>query len=1010
MSDLGRASTKTASTFYTAEKVAAARRNIADFDWAQQVRDDARAAADPYVAKGDEWLWNLVTTQKLPRSYAVNQALGSPITGRDIYQYGNYPWRADPLTAPWKIVDPSSDYVFPTNDFPAYYTSGIDDQGRFDPARADRTKLVNQLYPDRGPTWGVDDGYGWVDDAGKKWTFVAYYNHWHTWFGDVARDTAKAAVHLTLRALRDAYVYTGDLKYAHAGLVILDRVADVYPSMDTSAYRSSQGFLNSDGGSGRGRIVGCIWETGLARELVSVYDAFFPAVATTDQANVVPFLNGKASQYGQPPKADVEAIKQNIETNLIRQIFPAIERHQIAGNFGSHQATLAMAAVVLDSPTESNPWIDWIFKAGGRVTTPELHITGGNMHAQLVGDVDRDGFGNEAAPGYNLGWITAIQAAADALSGYDRYPTADLYEHPKYAKMFEGRAILTMVNRFQPSIGDSGSTGRPILTGLPQQFTADFERYGNPVYAQMAYLTNNNSLDGLYGSIFSTDVEGTLERMRQVVESDGPLALPTVNLSGYGLASLRQGTGDAMRAAWAYYGRTAGHGHGDALNLGLYGFRTDLMPDLGYPEFADNNARRFEWNANTIAHNSVTVDNKRQSNHWVGQPHAFANTPQVKLFDLSAPKVYPQTSRYRRVTATVTIDDANWYAVDVFRVTGGTHHHLSFHAAEGPVTTTGLDLAAQPTGTYAGPDILPPADNALPRPNASGFDWLSNVSRANPEGPFTADWKIKDTWNVHDPDLDLHLRLNVLSPIDDVALCDGIPPRNKPGNPPSLRYLIAHRQGLQLTSQFVSVIEPYVGQPTIRAVTEVPVVSAGGEDFSEHDTVAVKVELTNGRTDYVVSSLRTDVLFTVDGRFPFQGGFGVYSLRNSRPVYAMGHDAARVGEPGIRRGPAALTGKVHAFTRELSADNSVTLTLDSALNDPSTLIGHYLYVANDGERNAVYRIAGIGQISGNQCEFKVGNTTTIRGYVNPDDFDLGYRYDVAVGANARIPLTREWMG
>ncbi len=1001
-------STKTGSTFYTPEKVAAARRNIADFSWAQSLRDAAVNAADPLVAKGDEWLWSLVTTQKLPRGYAVNQALGSPITGLEIYKFGNYPWLADPLRKPWKLTDPSSGYVFPTNDFFAYYASGIDASGVFDPARADRSFLVNTLYPERGPTWGVDDGYGWIDAAGKKWTFVAYYNHWHVWTGAFNRATGSSAVQGSLGALRDAFLYTGDLRYAHAGLIMLDRVADVYPSLDTSVYTVAQGFLNSDGGYKRGKALGCIWECGLLRDFASMYDAFFPALADVDEANVVAFLSAKSAQYGLPSKGSIDAIKDNIETNLIRQVFPAIQNHQIAGNFGSHQSTLAYAAVVLDHPVDSKTMIDWIFKSGGRVTTPSLHITGGNMYATLVGDVDRDGFGNESAPGYNLGWIASISGAADALARYATYPTADLYQHPKYAKMFEGRAALTMVNRFQPSIGDSGTTGGPTIIGSAQQFTVDFERYGNPVFAQMAYLTNGNSVAGLYGSIFSTDIEGTRARIQAIVDGSGPLALSSANLTGYGLAALRAGAGASQRAAWAYYGRTSGHGHGDALNLGLYGFGMDLLPDLGYPEFADNNSRQREWNANTIAHNTVTVDARRQVAQWVGLPHGFAETSRVQVFDLSAPKAYSQASRYRRVTAAVSVDASTWYVVDVFRVRGGTDHHFSFHAAEGPVTASGLDLVAQPTGTYAGPDVFQPPDGVPPRPTASGFDWLSNVSRATPGGPFTLDWKITDTWNAHDPDLDVHVRLHYVGAADDVALADGVPPRNKPGNPPKLRYFLAHRRGVALSSQFVSVIEPYVASPLIASSAAVAVRSLDGSSVDPDSVSAVKVVLTNGRTDYIVSSLLTDSRLEVDGRFTFQGSFGVYSFSGARPVYAMGHDAVEVGAPGIRRGYAAVTGKVKSFTTELSSTNSVTLTLDSPLPDPLALTGAYVYITNDGERNAVYRISRVASVSGTTCVLDLGNTTPIRGYTDVNNFPLGYRYDLTAGSPARIPLTREW--
>ena len=169
---------KTRTTLYSQEKVAAARQNIQQLQWAKSMKDAAVSNADKYLAKGLDFLWNAVPGQMLPRSYAVNQSLGSPITGKEIDKYGNYPYRIDPLNDPWKIVDPSSGYKLPTNDFGSYYRSGLDEHGMFQPALADRSLLVNTLYPEKGPTWGVDDGYGWVDEQGKRYTFIAYYVHW----------------------------------------------------------------------------------------------------------------------------------------------------------------------------------------------------------------------------------------------------------------------------------------------------------------------------------------------------------------------------------------------------------------------------------------------------------------------------------------------------------------------------------------------------------------------------------------------------------------------------------------------------------------------------------------------------------------------------------------------------------------------------------------------------------------------------------------------------------------
>ncbi|TWD75335.1 heparinase II/III-like protein [Kribbella amoyensis] len=1002
---------KTATTYYTAERVRAARENVARYAWAQQLRDTAVTGADRLLGKGDDWIWSAVTTQGLPRSYAVNQLLGSPITGTDIYEFGNYPWRADPYGRPWKLVDPSSDYVFPTNDFWAFYQSGLDEHGNFDRDRGDPQYLVNTLYPERGPDWGVEDGFGWIDADGNKWTFAAYYNHWFAWYGPTS-----VVGHLA--TLRDAYLLTGDLRHAHAGLVMLDRIADVYPAMDTAPYPRSEGYLHSDGLTGLGKVIGSIWETSLIRDVAAAYDAFFPAIATTDEAGVVPFLAAKATGYGLPAKDSPAAIRANIETGVLRQIEPAVRAAKIRGNFGMHQSTLAMAAVVLDDPVASPQWIDFVFQPGEFINTPtRKEITGGDVSGTLVDDVDRDGNGNEAAPHYNDLWIDQVKGIADILAGYSRYPTADLYAHPKFAMMHRARLAPTMLNRYVPPIGDSGSTGNPGLLGTARDHVRAFERYQRPEDAQAAYLLNGNSADGLYGDLYSTDVAGTAEKIQQIVEHTGPLALKSHNHTGYGFAALRDGSDAQGRAASLYYGRTAGHGHKDTLNLGLWAFGVDLLPDLGYPEFADRSNRRAEWNGNTIAHNTVVVDASPQKPNIVGLPMGFADGENVKFADVAAPAVYSQASLYRRATALIRVDAQNAYAVDVFRVAGGNQHHFSLHAAEGPVTSTGLDLVAQPTGTYAGPTIQQPPDTAPARPTANGFDWLGNVSRATAPAPgFTLDYAVKDTWNVHPTDPDLHLRATLLTEFEEVALADGVPPRNKPGNPKSLRYLIGRRRGTNLASQFVTVFEPYVGTPVISRISRVPVTSDDGT-WAEHEVAAVKVELANGRTDYVIGSLRTDLTFRVDGQFTFRGSFGVLAVRQGRGEFAFSHGSTLLnpglpapGAAAAMTAPApALTGTVQDFTRELSSTNRLVLTLPAKppAGTIAGLAGQYVYVDNDGVRNAVYRIVGARESGGRTVELDLGETTLIRSYLGTDP-DAGYRYDVAVGAAARIPVTRQW--
>ncbi|MCU6713091.1 heparinase II/III family protein [Paenibacillus sp. J5C_2022] len=1135
-------SSKTRSTYYTEEKIAAARSNILTYDWAISEKEGAVTEADKYAAMGYEQLWKLVTPQTLPRSYGVNQKLGSPITGTEINQYGNYPWLADTENHPWKLIDPSSGYMFPTNDFGAYYESGLDANGIFRQELADKSLLVNTLYPEKGTTWGVDDGNGWIDENGNRWTFIAYYNHWKLWrSGEISK---------AINSLRDAYVYTGDMKYARAGIVLLDRIADVYPEMDVSAY-SATDFLNSHGGTGEGKIIGSIWETGLVKDFISAYDAFFPVI---DDAEVIAFLSGKAEQYDLGVlKTSATGIKRNVEDGILRQVYPAVKNAQIRGNNGMHQTTLALAAVVLDTLPETKEWLDFNFQSGGLLSGP-WRVTGGNVLSLLVNDVDRDGAGSEASPSYNNLWIGLFQEMADILDGYDLYPAADLYQNVKFRKMFAYPYPLMLSDYYFPLIGDTGYAGGPTSLLNQGQLIKAFEKYRDPVYAQLAYYLNGNRIEGIHGNIFTDNPEQIAQDIAAVIETLGPLDLGSTNLTGYGFAALRDGVNDrrfsglgynfsqlevteatagyqlyansgtiqfnaeaaghaiafkfevpksdryeinlkpflvtsygiydisidgnivhrfdfygtsgttsepqaigdmeltegehtirfegvgkrdnasnyklgviqmqlfdeaaltvkndpnnknTLRDVWMYYGRNTGHGHKDSLNIGMHAFGLNLLPELGYPEFADNNPRRHEWQNNTISHNTVVVDEGKQQNQIAAQPIRFHDGEMVKLVEVEAPNVYPQTELYRRTTAMIRVDDENSYAVDFFRVQGGEDHHFSFHAADAVVTTDGLQLTDQPTGTYAGPDVEfgnRPADDSVSGGGymGSGFHYLKNVARDEaPSDEFSVDWNVKDTWDIFGNGAgaltDVHLRLTMLGATDDVALADGVPPQNKPGNPASMRYLIAHREGDNLESTFTSVIEPYKGERFIASIEAVPVTKTDGAAVSEHEVRAVKVTLANGRTDYIFSALQEDMTYTVDDTFQFQGGFGVYTLEEGRQTIGFIH------------GGQTLRGTVLDFTQELSTDNEVIADFGSADVDPAQIAGTYIYIENDGVRNASYYIKEATRLEDGTFLLDVGDVTLIRSWANPLDFEQGYIYDAAPGAGFRIPLAEEFL-
>jgi uncharacterized protein YjdB len=1143
-------SDKTRSTYFTPEKVANARANVQQYGWAKGIRDAAVTAANPFVSLGFENLWNLVPPQTLPRSYGVNQVMGSPVTGHDIDRFGNYPYMADPIKEPWKITDPSSGYKFPTNDFGAYYRSGLDKHGVFQPALADRSLLVNTLYPEKGPTWGVDDGYGWVDDNGNRYTFISYYVHWQLWYSSGIIENA-------IKSLRDAYVYTGDMKYARAGIVLLDRIADVYPSLDASAYDPNI-YLQSAQGTGTGKAVGSIWETTLVQDFLSAYDAFFPAM---DDPEAIAFLSEKGRKYHLSWKDSGTGLRRNAEDGIVRQVYPGVKKSQIRGNVGMHQSSLALAAVVLDTMPEIKEWIDFNNQSGGLVTDP-WRVTGGNLLTALVNTVDRDGQGDEAAPGYNRLWLSNYLQVADYLYGYDKYPTADLYQNVKFQSMFKAMYPLMLSENYVPTIGDTGSTGNPGLTGLDKaQMIKAFSVYGDPIYAQLAHFLNNNTTEGIHSDIFTANPERIAADIEAIIQSEGPLDLASSNLTGYGFTALRDGENDkrkygvsygfpqlavteattayntydasgtvqleattagqrlsfafdvvrsdsytirlkpfrapsygiyrvyidnqfvkeidffgaskeyetvselvmaagthtitfenngksssannykmgvtelqlltsdelakvlsqqnTLRDIWTYYGRNSGHGHRDTLNLGIHAYGLDLAPDLGYPEFADNiDMHRAQWVNNTISHNTVVVNARKQGTQFVSTPKHYDDGEFVKLTDVEA-KVYSQTEAYRRTTAMIRVDDENSYSVDFFRVKGGNDHHFSFHSAEGTVTTEGLALTAQSTGTYAGANV-PFGERVDDVAGAdymgSGFQWLKNVERGTATGgQFSVDWNAKDTWNVlgagAHANSNVHLRLTMLGPVSDVALADGVPPRNKPGNPSEIRYLIAHRTGQNLDSLFTSVIEPYKGQRYIADISPVAVKRDGTivDTNVDNSVRAVKVTLTNGRIDYIIQSSDANAVYTIDDKIMFNGFFGVYSEENGQQTYAYVQDGGKIGAVGTQtlQSTGALTGTVTDFTKELSLSNSITVQMNLNEVSEQSLIGLWIYVANDGARNAVYPIRGVTSLGGDSYRLNIGDLTAVRGYVDANDFSKGFVYDMAAGAAFRIPLSAE---
>ncbi len=1055
----------------TQEERTNARRNIERYEWARAIRDRAVEQTEQWAVLSDEALWHLPTEQSIPRGIHVNKERGCPNCGHGIDGFGNYPWKVDVINDPWKIQCPNCGERYPKNDFEAYYRSGKGPDGLFRRERADASLLCNTDHPDPNDplhSFGVDDSYGWKDPEGNMYRFIGYYGHYGTW----------TAVSDALSALSEAYVLTGEQRYAHKAAILLARVADLYPDMDYSFW-AKWGFENSDGLSGQGKVFGCIWEAGLVSRFARAYDAIRDGL---DDEELSVFLSEKAKRFGLPPQGNGQALRAHIEEHILRRIEPAILRRDIRVNEPLTQLTMATAAVVLNDPNESDRMLDWVFaprssdkennRPGDQQTEghgdevspsppppPPLSPSGrrrwegsgGHIPTLFAGKMDRDGIGSEAAPGYSFWWLMGMMELDEVISKRASYTRHNVQrDFPKFREMFRAPARLICLGRYTPDIGDSGMTGSPGLNvASVDLYLKAFERFGDPEFAQTAYWLNGNTTEGMHSSLFHPEPEQVGEQVKQVIARHGMRPEHSDVLGGYGLALLRSGEGEHQRAAWIYYGRTMGHGHLDTGNLGLYAHGLDLLPDLGYPEYASAWPKRFGWTHHTVSHNTVMVDHTPQHPNYSGNLRLFGTSPNVQMVEIASEDVYPQCPVYRRTTVLVDISPTASYLVDLFRVEGGEEHHFSFHGPEGNLSTEGLDLILQSQGTYAGEDV--PFGEFADEPfstnyRGSGFQYLYNVRRCPaPKDLIALDWQVKDTWRMlPQPDAaakdaknheeipekssaelgvlrgsirnpqseirnrisDVHLRWTMLDPPGEVALCDGDPPQNKPGNPRRLKYAMVHSKGAPASTGFLSVIESYRGEPAIRRIEPVAV-EPDDEPGTHLKARALKITLAGGRTDYLMFSLDPDRMRRVEDRIAFRGSFGFYSEVDGQLRNAFLVNGTRIGPEGGGQDFEPLRTIRRAWTGSVARFDRGRIYTEAPLPTDGSLIGRWVMVDNDNERDACYRIREVHR-KGGQTILEVGDVDFVRGMVDERDYSRGNLYEIAEDDRFVIPLCAYW--
>jgi hypothetical protein len=807
---------KEASVFYPPELVQKARANAKKYPWAAEIQKQVVQAAQPWMKFSDDELWDLMFGNTIKRSWMVWSNGYCPACKKGVPMYS---WVMDALKQPWKARCPHCGELFPKNDFYKFYRSGLDEHNIFDPKRADRTLLFNVEHPDpKDPLhmFGVDDGEGYVE-GDKRWRFIGAYLIFGQW---------KQAVHGGIRRLAAAYAVTGDKAYAHKAGVLLDRVADLYPTFDFG----KEGVMY-EGPPLTGYV--STWHDACeeARELALAYDQVFDGLQGDRKLEA--FLGRKARQFKlSSPKASIEEIRRNIEDGILRDTVN--NQNKIHSNYPRTDMALLIIKTVLGWPGNR----DEVFSILDSIIEKATAVDGVT--------------GEKGLAGYST---IGPRAVAEVLGQYARLDPKLLAEvlkrHPRLHDMYRFHIDTWCLEKYYPASGDTSGFAQPVPRYMGVSFTKNpgiepssfsfvwqlYELTGDEAFAQLIYGANGRSIDGLPYDLFAEDPAAFQKAVGDVVASKGAaLKVGSVNKQEWHLAILRAGEGADARALWLDYDTGGGHSHADGMNLGLFAKGLDLLPDFGYPpvNYGGWGAPRSVWYMMTAAHNTVAVDGKNQSPS-AGKTTLWADGKQFRAIRASAPEVIGG-KQFERTAAMIDISDRGFYVVDVFRVMGGADHAKFIYSHFGQITPNGLSL--KPAEDYG-----------------HGTQMRNFACDPVPQQGWSVDWKIEDRYKLLPAGADIHLRCTDLTSGAQAFTAEAWVSLGGFNEEAWIPCVMVRRQASEspLASTFVTIIEPYEGASSMARISRLPLETPEGASFSDQNA-AVEIQLADGRRDLFVAA------------------------------------------------------------------------------------------------------------------------------------------------------------
>ncbi|MDP7251582.1 MAG: heparinase II/III family protein [Planctomycetota bacterium] len=324
--------------------------------------------------------------------------------------------------------------------------------------------------------------------------------------------------------------------------------------------------------------------------------------------------------------------------------------------------------------------------------------------------------------------------------------------------------------------------------------------------------------------------------------------LPSVTFPDWGATFLRfnGGLGEGAQIVALNALRGGGHRHHDSLNLMLWANGKELAHDLGY--LCDLPQNR--WIASAYAHNRVVIDESHTDDREKGGDISlYHESPLFQAVEASS-RPCEAAEAYRRTIVAIPVD-GSICVVDVFHARGGSTHDYVFHAQDD--CQEGETMNYQPHVDW-GKD-----ETSLAEDLSNGFFSADHECAPAPAVPAEV------TWDCQGPSL----RLTRLSKAKTVHRFTGLGGRERNEFDRRIKVFVERRNGKNLSSTFVHVIEP--GSPFPTQSSKLIYQGENGEAM---------VEVTTENSSFVV--------WVAPDAQPRETGHGVFAARLA--VIAHHHD------------------------------------------------------------------------------------------------------------------------